>query len=193
MRRTSTVTTTTVHHHQESQVTMTTRASQLARAFSVVVRQVADLLTMIKDYNALAAGLPRVLEISDQEASDLQVGPKGQTGISKLPTDYRNISIFWMLKTNDVNILIVRILLQYYTEMHLSLTWDWLIAIMDSTEAQPRLGAALCHITDPANPNHPFHSNYVGNLRERTNREESRILQALDRRRARFGTIGEKS
>lgn len=52
---------------------MTTTASQLARAFSVVVRQVADLLTMIQDYNALAPGLPRVLEISDQEASDLQV------------------------------------------------------------------------------------------------------------------------
>ncbi|XP_078331394.1 E3 ubiquitin-protein ligase UBR5-like isoform X2 [Crassostrea virginica] len=150
MRRTSTVTTTTVHHHQESQVTMTTTASQLARAFSVVVRQVADLLTMIQDYNALAPGLPRVLEISDQEASDLQC----------------------------------------YTEMHLSLTWDWLIDIMDSTEAQLRFGAALCHTTDPANPNHPFHSNYVRNLRERTNREESRILQALDRRRARFGTIG---
>lgn len=73
MRRTNTVTTATVHHHQENQVTMTTTASQLARAFSVVVRQVADLLTMIQDYNALAPGLPRVLEISDQEASDLQV------------------------------------------------------------------------------------------------------------------------
>lgn len=150
MRRTNTVTTATVHHHQENQVTMTTTASQLARAFSVVVRQVADLLTMIQDYNALAPGLPRVLEISDQEASDLQC----------------------------------------YTEMHLSLTWDWLIDIMDSTEAQLRFGAALCHTTDPANPNHPFHSNYVRNLRERTNREESRILQALDRRRARFGAIG---
>ncbi|XP_055998190.1 E3 ubiquitin-protein ligase UBR5-like isoform X2 [Ostrea edulis] len=150
LRRTSTVTTTAVHHHQENQVTMTTTASQLARAFSVVVRQIADLLTMIQDYNALAPGLPRVLEISDQEARDLQ----------------------------------------YYTEMHLTLTWDWLINIMDSTEAQLRFGAALCHTTDPANPNHPFHSNYVRNLRERTNREESRILQALDRRRARFGTIG---
>lgn len=52
---------------------MTTTASQLARAFSVVVRQIADLLTMIQDYNALAPGLPRVLEISDQEARDLQV------------------------------------------------------------------------------------------------------------------------
>ncbi|XP_062606641.1 E3 ubiquitin-protein ligase UBR5-like isoform X3 [Saccostrea cucullata] len=150
LRRTSTVTTTAVHHHQENQVTMTTTASQLARAFSVVVRQIADLLTMIQDYNALAPGLPRVLEISDQEASDLQC----------------------------------------YTEMHLSLTWDWLIDIMDSTEAQLRFGAALCHTTDPANPSHPLHSNYVRNLRERTNREESRILQALDRRRARFGTIG---
>ena len=77
---------------------MTTTASQLARAFSVVVRQVADLLTMIQDYNALAPGLPRVLEISNQEASDLQVGAKGQTG-TPIRFTCRNISIFWMLKT----------------------------------------------------------------------------------------------
>ena len=36
-----------------------TTASQLARAFSVVVRQVADLLTMMQDYNVLAPGLPK--------------------------------------------------------------------------------------------------------------------------------------
>ena len=105
----------------------------------------------------------------------------------------RNISIFWMLKTNDENFLIVCILLQCYTEMHLSLTWEWLIDIMDSTETQLHFGAALCHTTDPDNPNHPFHYNYVRNLRERTNSEESRILQAPDRGGARFGTIGEKS
>lgn len=97
-----------------------------------------------------------------------------------------------IIHVHEINgYLLMSMYRQCYTEMHLSLTWDWLIDIMDSTEAQLRFGAALCHTTDPANPNHPFHSNYVRNLRERTNREESRILQALDRRRARFGAIGE--
>ena len=71
-----------------------------------------------------------------------------------------------MLKTIDVNFLIVCIVLHCYTEMHLSLTWDWLFDILKSTETQLRFGAALCHTTDPANPNHHFHSNYVHNLRK---------------------------
>ena len=59
--------------NQESTTTMTTTASQLGRAFGIVVRQIADLLTMLQDYHALAPSLPRVLEISYQEALDLQV------------------------------------------------------------------------------------------------------------------------
>lgn len=31
-------------------------------------------------------------------------------------------------------------------------TWDWLLMVMDSTEAQLRFGAALTHSSDP---NHP--------------------------------------
>ena len=47
--------------------------SQLSRAFGVVIRQIADLLTMLQDYHALAPNLPRVLEIAYQEAMDLQM------------------------------------------------------------------------------------------------------------------------
>ena len=72
LRRTTTVTTTT-GTNQDSAVTMATTASQLARAFGIVVRQIADLLTMLHDYHALAPNLPRVLDISCQEAMDLQV------------------------------------------------------------------------------------------------------------------------
>ena len=82
---------------------------------------------------------------------------------------------------------------QTYTENHLRPTWEWLIDVMDSTEAQLRFGSALGNTTDPANSGHPQHSNYVRNLRERTTREENRILQVLDRRRARFGTVGEST
>ena len=45
-------------------VTMASTGSQLARAFGVLIRQIADLLTMLQDYHALAPNLPRVLEVS---------------------------------------------------------------------------------------------------------------------------------
>lgn len=54
-------------------VTMATTASCLARAFGIVVRQIADLLTMLQDYHALAPALPRTLDISYQESINLQV------------------------------------------------------------------------------------------------------------------------
>lgn len=54
-------------------VTMATTASCLARAFGIVVRQIADLLTMLQDYHALAPALPRTLDISYQESLNLQV------------------------------------------------------------------------------------------------------------------------
>ena len=72
LRRSTTVTTATTVT-QEAPVNMATTVSQLGRAFGVVVRQIADLLTMLQDYHALAPTLPRTLDISDQEASDLQV------------------------------------------------------------------------------------------------------------------------
>ncbi len=73
LRRTTAVTAAATGTNQDSAVTMATTASQLARAFGIVVRQIADLLTMLHDYHALAPNLPRVLDISCQEAMDLQV------------------------------------------------------------------------------------------------------------------------
>ena len=72
LRRTATIPT-AVQTNQDSAVTMATTASQLARAFGIVIRQIADLLTMLQDYHALAPNLPRVLDISYQESLDLQV------------------------------------------------------------------------------------------------------------------------
>ncbi|XP_069676360.1 E3 ubiquitin-protein ligase UBR5 isoform X2 [Periplaneta americana] len=98
-------------------VTMATTASCLARAFGIVVRQIADLLTMLQDYHALAPTLPRTLDISYQESINLQL----------------------------------------YLEYHLKPTWDWLLTVMDSTEAQLRFGASLTHSSDPTHPGHPLH------------------------------------
>ena len=57
-------------------VTMGTTASALARAFGIVVRQIADLLALLQDYNGTAApalSLPRTLEVSYQESINLQL------------------------------------------------------------------------------------------------------------------------
>lgn len=145
LRRTTTVTTTSTPSH-DTAVTMTTTASQLARGFGIIIRQIADLLTMLQDYHALAPGLPRTLDISDQEALDLQ----------------------------------------YFSEWNLHHTWEWLFAVMDSTEAQLKFGSALSNTSDPSNPGHPLHSNYVRNQRTE---DPHPISQVLERRRARFGTI----
>lgn len=54
-------------------ITMGTTASCLARAFGIVIRQIADLLVMMQDYKNLAPALPRLMEISFQDALSLQV------------------------------------------------------------------------------------------------------------------------
>ena len=49
--------------------------------------------------------------------------------------------------------------LQVLIQHHLKPNWDWLMTVMDSTEAQLRFGSALAAVTDPAHPGHPL---YVG-------------------------------
>merc|ERR1719481_1316208 len=99
-------------------VTMATTCSSLTRAFGIVVRQIADLLTMLQDYSALAPTLPRTLEITYQESVNLQ------------------LLIEFQMKPN----------------------WDWLMTILDSTEAQLRFGSALSSVTDANHPGHPGNS-----------------------------------
>ena len=86
---------------------------------------------------------------------------------------------------------IYNLLFQLYLEYNLKPTWDWLITIMDSTEAQLRFGSALSNTTDTTSPSHPLHVSNTRPARERLTREEPRILQVVEtRRRARFGTVG---
>lgn len=89
LRRTTVTTTNTAN--QESAVTMATTASQLARGFGILMRQIADLLTMLQDYHELAPNLPRVLEISFEESTKLQVGEWGKNRYDS-PPDYLGFS-----------------------------------------------------------------------------------------------------
>ena len=102
--------------HKITATTMSTTVASLARAFGIVVRQIADLLTMLQDYSALAPTLPRILDISYQESITLQH------------------LIEYLMKPN----------------------WEWLMSVLDSTEAQLRFGSALAGSTDPSNPSHPM-------------------------------------
>lgn len=54
-------------------VTMATTAACLARAFAIVLRQIADLLAIMQDYNALAPVLPKTLDVTYQDMINLQV------------------------------------------------------------------------------------------------------------------------
>ncbi|XP_059478559.1 E3 ubiquitin-protein ligase UBR5 isoform X3 [Neocloeon triangulifer] len=47
---------------------------------------------------------------------------------------------------------------QNYLEFQLKPTWDWLLTVMDATEAQLRFGASLTSTSDPAHPSHPLHA-----------------------------------
>ncbi|XP_063633890.1 E3 ubiquitin-protein ligase hyd isoform X5 [Cydia splendana] len=77
-----------------------TTASYLARAFGIVIRQIADLLW---EYERVSLPIPRMLPLSYREALRLQC----------------------------------------YLERQLKPTWDWLVTVMDATEAQLRFGASL--------------------------------------------------
>lgn len=102
-----------------------------------------------------------------------------------------NVKIFVLYMKLEIIYLLMFMFLQCYIEMYFFLIWDWLIDIMDFIEVQLRFGVVFCYIIDLVNLNYSFYFNYVRNFRERINREESRILQVFDRRRVRFGVIGE--
>ncbi|XP_050538326.1 E3 ubiquitin-protein ligase UBR5 isoform X3 [Daktulosphaira vitifoliae] len=121
-------------------ITIATTASSLARAFAVVIRQIADLLvTSINDPPAL----PIPIRISAQDTYNLQ------------------------------NII----------EKSLKPTWDWLMAIMDSTEAQLRFGASLTQSSDPQHPRHPLHSNNSSNPISASSSGSSNSNSAVEPRR----------
>lgn len=54
-------------------IIMGTTTCCLARAFGIVIRQITDLLVMMQDYKTLAPSLPRLMEITYQDALNLQV------------------------------------------------------------------------------------------------------------------------
>ena len=120
-------------------VTMYTTASALARAFSIVVRTISDLLSLLQDYGPLTPPLNRMLDISQSEAVSLQL----------------------------------------MIEATLKLNWDWLMTVMDSTEAQLRFGSALTNSTDPNQPGHPLSRTSTGSRMTSSSAEASTSTRSL--------------
>lgn len=72
---------------------------------------------------------------------------------------------------------------QNYVEEKLIPTWNWMVSIMDSTEAQLRYGSALSSAGDPGHPSHPLHASQHSARRERINAREEASLRTLEGRR----------
>lgn len=72
---------------------------------------------------------------------------------------------------------------QNYVEEKLIPTWNWMVSIMDSTEAQLRYGSALASAGDPGHPNHPLHASQNSARRERMTAREEASLRTLEGRR----------
>lgn len=62
-------------------------------------------------------------------------------------------------------------------------TWNWMVSIMDSTEAQLRYGSALSSAGDPGHPSHPLHASQHSARRERINAREEASIRSLEGRR----------
>lgn len=77
-------TTTAVAATVEPPVTMSTTAACLARAFAIVIRQIADLFRTLQDYNTMAPPLATVLSVTQQDVNNLQVGGGKYARIGKV-------------------------------------------------------------------------------------------------------------
>ncbi|XP_063054961.1 E3 ubiquitin-protein ligase UBR5 isoform X8 [Engraulis encrasicolus] len=121
-----------------------TSASSLARAYSIVIRQISDLMGLIPKYNHLVySQYPAAVKLTYQDAVNLQ----------------------------------------NYVEDKLIPTWNWMVSIMDSTEAQLRYGSALSSAGDPGHPSHPLHASQHAGRRERMTAREEASLRTLEGRR----------
>ncbi|XP_060518971.1 E3 ubiquitin-protein ligase UBR5 isoform X3 [Cylas formicarius] len=109
--RRSTTGSTTVAASSEP-ITMATTASCLARAFGIVVRQIADLLAAMST-NSIG-GIPQsaCMNVTQDDICNVQI----------------------------------------YLEFRLKPTWDWLLTVMDATEAQLKFGASLTNSFDLPSP-----------------------------------------
>ena len=72
-------------------------------------------------------------------------------------------------------------------ECHLKPTWDWLVTVMDATEAQLQFGSTLGTMSDKTNqPTYSAHNSVQRNIRPDRSLRDDQLLQTFEKRRARF-------
>lgn len=117
--------------------TMATTSSALARAFGIVLRQISELVGMLAwKFACPTSSTYQNYDITYQEAVQLQVSLFNHS--------------FTVLCSYNLNYF------KMYVEKRLKPTWDWILTVMDATEAQLRFGASLTDSADPAHPLHPL-------------------------------------
>jgi E3 ubiquitin-protein ligase EDD1 len=116
--------------------TMATTSSSLARAFGIVLRQISELVGMMAwKFACPASNNYQNYDMTYQEAVQLQVSSKDVLPMLKASSN---------LSPHQMSV-----------ERRLKPTWDWILTVMDATEAQLRFGASLTDSTDAAHPLHP--------------------------------------
>lgn len=158
-----------------------TSASSLARAYSIVIRQISDLMSLIPKYNHLVySQYPAAVKLTYNDAVNLQV----INAISFVKWKWTLIACVWKVAYDAVvSVPVFHLVKQNYVEEKLIPTWNWMVSIMDSTEAQLRYGSALSSAGDPGHPSHPLHASQHSARRERVNAREEASLRTLEGRR----------
>ncbi|XP_053696945.1 E3 ubiquitin-protein ligase hyd isoform X2 [Sabethes cyaneus] len=110
-----------------------------AASAAVTAAQQQEAPTMTTTASALA----RTFGIVLRQISDL---------IGMLPTSFTGASSALDVTHQEA------VQLQMYVEKRLRPTWEWILTVMEATEAQLRFGASLTDSTDPTHPLHPLNT-----------------------------------
>lgn len=165
LRRSTVPTNTSVATSPQEHYTMATTASNLARGFGIIVRQISELLSNLP-YNSLNE-FEISLKIKSEEAGELQVSTRVVSLREAIPP--RNIYI----DNTCLYLSFLYVCFQTYVEKHLKRTWNWMFSVMDSTEAQLKFGTFLTNYTDPAHPLHPLNLSAQNNTNSTNNNNNS--------------------
>jgi len=98
-----------------------------------------------------------------------------------------------MMSELSLNIGTCIFVFQSHVEDQLRMPWNWMVGVMDATEAQLRFGTALVSSTDSNNPNHPMHPSYGRQMEQAAagRSSNSRAVQGLSHKRPRLSGGGE--
>lgn len=126
-------------------------------------------MSLIPKYNHLVySQYPAAVKLTYQDAVNLQV---------------RCLSLHALKLQRETGVIKHLSIFQNFVEDKLIPTWNWMVSIMDSTEAQLRYGSALSSAGDPGHPSHPLHASQHTGRRERMTAREEASLRTLEGRR----------